>query len=197
MGRPKQFDRETVIAKATLLFQTNGYTATSTQQLVEALGINRKSLYAEFGSKQGVFEAVLDRYDRTTVSANFGPLEAESAGLAEIEEVVRMFARGSRTGSGYGCLLCNTAVERAANDAQTMPFVEHYFDRMTAAFQNAFDMCARRCEISADADLVGQSQYLTTAVLGLAVLVRAKAPPAVAEAAAEVVVAHVRALAKS
>jgi AcrR family transcriptional regulator len=42
---------------------TGRYTATRTADLVGELGVNRKSMYAEFGSKQALFEAVLERYD--------------------------------------------------------------------------------------------------------------------------------------
>ena len=46
MGRPKEFDRDLILSKATGVFQRHGFSATSTQQLVERLGINRKSMYA-------------------------------------------------------------------------------------------------------------------------------------------------------
>ncbi len=195
MGRPKEFDRDEVLGKATELFRCHGFSATSTQQLVEALQINRKSLYAEFGSKQGLFEAVLERYDRVTIAGNFGPLETPRAGLREIEEVVRLFARGSRSQAfGLGCLLCNTAVERAANDADTGKFVDFYFARLTNAFMNALENAQDTGQVAAHVDVLTQARFLTSTVLGIAVLVRAKAPPEVAEAAAKVALCHLASL---
>ena len=52
MPSPKGYKREDVLDRAIELFRRNGYSATSTAELVDALGINRKSMYAEFGSKQ-------------------------------------------------------------------------------------------------------------------------------------------------
>ena len=188
MGRPKEFDRDKVLGKATELFRRLGFSATSTQQLVVGLGINRKSLYAEFGSKQGLFEAVLERYDRVTIGGNFGPLETPSAGISEIEQVIKLFAGGSRgKASGLGCLLCNTAVEGGANDGDTQKFVDRYIRRLTNAFQNALENAQRNLEVEAKVDTVGQAHFLTSAVLGIAVLVRAKATPRVVEGAAKVV----------
>ena len=95
-----------------------------------------------------------------------------------------MFARGA-TGksSGLGCLLCTTAVERGATDKATRRFVDRYFERLTDAFENALGV-----------DTIAQARFLTSAVLGIAVLVRAKAPSAIVEGAAEVALAHVASL---
>ncbi len=195
MGRPKQFEREHVLAKATAIFRRHGFSATSTQQLVEGLGINRKSMYAEFGSKQGLFEAALDHYDRTTIQANFGPLETDSAGLPEIEAVVNLFAGAARSGAaGLGCLLCNTAVERAANDADTSPYVDRYFDRLTNAFERALGNAKGRGALSKKVDVLEQARFFTTSVIGIAVLVRAKALPELVDASARVVLTHLHGL---
>jgi AcrR family transcriptional regulator len=59
VGRTKQYDRSDLLERAVGLFRRHGFNGTSTADLVEALGVNRKSMYAEFGSKQGLFEAVL------------------------------------------------------------------------------------------------------------------------------------------
>lgn len=195
MGRPKEFDRNQILGKATELFHRLGFSATSTQQLVEHLGINRKSMYAEFGSKQGLFEAVLERYDELTVGNNFGPLETSSAGLLEIEQVINLFAGGSRGKSaGLGCLLCNTAVERAANDDATRPFVDRYIRRLSNAFRNALENAQRSNEIGAEVDPIAQARFLTSAVLGIAVLVRAKSAPVIVEGAAQVALAHLESM---
>ena len=56
MPSPKGYKREEVLDRAIELFRRQGYSATSTAELVDELGMNRKSMYAEFGSKQELFE---------------------------------------------------------------------------------------------------------------------------------------------
>ena len=195
MGRPKEFNRDELLERATQLFRRYGFTATSTQQLVEGLGINRKSLYAEFGSKQGLFEAVLARYDEVDVERSFGPLETSSAGLADIIQTIEMFADGCRgDASGLGCLLCNTAVECAASDPAIRSFTERYIRRLTGAFRNALENARRAGEIASDVDSTSQARFLTSAVLGMAVLMRAKAAPIVVESSVSVVLSHLKSL---
>lgn len=61
-GRPRTFDREAVLARATRLFWTKGYEATSVSDLTEAMGIAAPSLYAAFGSKEELYTEALRHY---------------------------------------------------------------------------------------------------------------------------------------
>jgi len=65
--RPREFILEEVLDKAVETFWSKGYEATSIQDLVENMGIQRGSLYAAFGDKQCLFLTVLDRYRKMVV----------------------------------------------------------------------------------------------------------------------------------
>ena len=62
-GRPRSFCTEKALDSAMQVFWRKGYEGTSMVDLTEAIGINSPSLYAAFGSKEGLFRAVLERYD--------------------------------------------------------------------------------------------------------------------------------------
>ena len=76
MSRPKQYDRTELLDRAVELFRRQGFNGTSTAELVSELGVNRKSMYAEFGSKQQLFEAVLEHYNENQLSRVLASLEA-------------------------------------------------------------------------------------------------------------------------
>ena len=117
LGRPKTYDAEEIARKAMELFWKKGFHATSTQDLVEHMNVNRFSLYAEFGSKQGLYEAALELYERDVVSNFFGTLESADAGIVEVDKQFAYIAeRVRRPGVNHGCLMCNSATERAAED---------------------------------------------------------------------------------
>ncbi|MCJ2373064.1 TetR/AcrR family transcriptional regulator [Pseudomonas sp. RGM 3321] len=64
MGRPRTFDRDVAITQALHLFWEHGYDATSLSQLKANIGggITAPSFYAAFGSKQALFNEVMERY---------------------------------------------------------------------------------------------------------------------------------------
>lgn len=63
-GRPRTFDPDQVLTRATDLFWRYGYDATSISALTASLGITSSSLYASFGDKKQLFTAVVERYQK-------------------------------------------------------------------------------------------------------------------------------------
>jgi AcrR family transcriptional regulator len=61
-GRPPGFDRDAAADAAMRLFWRRGYEGTAVSDLTAALGVGPPSLYAAFGSKEGLFRAAVARY---------------------------------------------------------------------------------------------------------------------------------------
>jgi TetR/AcrR family transcriptional repressor of nem operon len=195
MGRKKGYEREVLIGRAVEIFRDHGFAGTSAEMLVEGLGVNRYSLYAEFGSKQGLFDAALQRYDEEVVERNFGPLEAPGAGIAEIRGLLEFFGSADKSPAwGRGCLLCNTAVEFGPEDPSGAGFVQRYFERLSEAFSAALHNAYGKGELRPSVEPRTEACFFTAAVLGMFVMLRAKAPSTVVEGAARVAIEHLEAL---
>ena len=195
MGRKKSYDREKLVGKAMEIFRDHGFAGTSAEMLVERLGVNRYSLYAEFGSKQGLFDAALQRYDEEVVERNFGPLEAPGAGIGEVRALLEFFGTAGRSPAwGRGCLLCNTAVEFGPDDPSGAGFVQRYFARLSKAFNAALGNAHEKGELRRSVVPREEAAFFTASVLGLFVMLRAKAPPSVIKRAARVAIEHLEAL---
>src|SRR5216683_112118 len=61
-GRTRQFDVDEARDRALEVFLARGYEGATLPELTRAMGINRPSLYAAFGDKEGLFRKALDRY---------------------------------------------------------------------------------------------------------------------------------------
>jgi len=187
MSGVKQYDRTDLLDRAIELFRVQGFTGTSTAELVAELGVNRKSMYAEFGSKQGLFEAALERYGREHLSAVLSPIESPDAGLDAIREAFASYAAASDGWvRGRGCLLCNTAVERAALDPGAARHVAAYLGRLTSAFRHALNNGQQSGQLDADADLDDLAAFFTMALIGVVACIRAEAPPEQVRAACRI-----------
>ncbi len=187
MSGAKQYDRAQLLDRAIELFRVQGFSDTSTAELVAELGVNRKSMYAEFGSKQGLFEASLERYSQEHLSAVLAPIEAPGAGVDAIREAFAGYASASDGWvRGRGCLLCNTAVERAALDPGAGRYVSAYLDRLMTGFRHALDNGQRSGQLAPTADLDELAAFFTTALIGVVACIRAEAPPEQVRAACRV-----------
>ncbi|MNC70346.1 HTH-type transcriptional repressor ComR [compost metagenome] len=65
MGRTKEFEINEVLDKTIQLFWMQGYEKTSMQDLVDFMGIHRRSIYDTFGDKHALYMKALQRYEST------------------------------------------------------------------------------------------------------------------------------------
>lgn len=178
MSKPKQYDRSDLLNRAVELFRRQGYNGTSTAELASELGVNKKSMYAEFGSKQGLFEATLEYYSDNHLSRVLAPLEAADADIKDIRTAFHDYASASEGPfRGLGCLLCNTAVERGALDEGSGPYIDNYLDRISRAFLHSLSNAQNSGKINDEVNLETMSEFLTTLMIGMTASIRAEAPP--------------------
>lgn len=108
MGRPRTFDRDTAITQAMHLFWEHGYESTSLSQLKSAIGggISAPSFYAAFGSKEALFQEVVERYQNTHGRVTEGLFDTSLPPREAIELTLRRSAKmQSETGHPPGCLV--------------------------------------------------------------------------------------------
>ncbi len=126
MGRPRGFSEDQVLDAAAGVFVLNGYEGTSIDDLVKALNLHRGSLYKAFGSKRGLFLAVLQHYIEVHL------LRAPSA------------SRSPGGGPEPGCptppdldLLLTAAVERGHCDAEVAALVRRGLELIEEAITDS------------------------------------------------------------
>ena len=117
IGRPRMFDPECVLDIAMRLFWAHGYDGVSISDLTAATGINRRSLYAEYGSKADLFRAAVRRYQ-----AGPGGYAERALALPTAWDTAYAMVHGavdasSGTAGPRGCLLVQAAL--AAGDEAT------------------------------------------------------------------------------
>jgi len=117
-GRPRKFDADKVLAKALQRFRTHGFASTSLDDLAEATGVNRPSLYAAFGDKKAMYLAALARA-RLWLEASFDTLIAADYPIDKMFKALFIGAiDGYLTGESgpSGCIVINTAATAAGTD---------------------------------------------------------------------------------
>jgi len=120
MARFREFDTEAAVQAAMVAFRQHGYEGTSIQDLVEATGVGRGSLYAAFGSKDGLWLAAMDRYREQYAAPLIELLHSGAPARELIREVlVAVVDDIVRDGNRLACLIVGAAMERVAEDPET------------------------------------------------------------------------------
>lgn len=178
----KQFDIEEALERAKETFWAQGYEATSMDLLLKRMGINRGSFYDTFQSKRDVLIKALRQYDaRNRISLLRAVAEGKSPREA-IAAVFRCMIDGSRgPQSRHGCFFVNSALEIAPKDKEVARIVRRGFGDMEKFFAELVRRGQKAGEIRNRRDVAGMSRTLMNQMVGLMVLVRARAPKAVLE----------------
>lgn len=174
MARPKEFERDKVLDRATRLFWERGFAGASISDLEAAMGIGRTSIYASFGAKEDLFMAAIDHYDATYSiklrnALNSG-LPVRQAIALYFDELMIAFADPDLP---LGCLVTNVAVE---GDRGTTRMGRRIAASITRA-EDTFYRLLRDAQMSGDidsrADARAISRYLVMSTHGLSALAKA------------------------
>jgi len=117
MPRIKLFDENEVLTKAMNLFWKQGYSATSVQDLVAHLGINRASLYDTFGDKEKLFKRSFELYRKQSIdkiNQVFQNQPNVKEGFSELFN--RNINQATLDEDRKGCFAVNSTTELVPND---------------------------------------------------------------------------------
>ncbi len=170
MARPREFDPDQAIDKAIEIFWRQGYKATSVQNLVEATGVQRGSLYAAFGSKAGLFDAAMDRYMAEYSAPRM--LENEDRPIREaLAELLRALVDSAVTDqSRRGCFVTNTAVELTSHDSAVATKVADNLGDLEDVLTRRLADAQANGEVRSDREPRALARFLVGSVQGLRVM---------------------------
>ncbi|MFH8500298.1 TetR/AcrR family transcriptional regulator [Streptomyces coeruleorubidus] len=194
MARPRMFDEERALDAAMRVFWERGYEATSTQDLCDATGLGRSSIYNTFQSKRDLFGRALARYLDTMTAAQTAVLDdVERPALDRVRALLAQVVESEaecQVGSGraLGCLGVNTVVELAARDHEAAAVLERDTMRRLALFRAVMEAGRRDGSITASRDPEALARFLNAMVAGLRVSSQGGAGRADLEAIAETAV---------
>jgi TetR/AcrR family transcriptional repressor of nem operon len=162
MARPREFDEAAVLRAARAAFRARGYAGTSLQDLMDATGLGKGSLYAAFGDKRGLYLRVLAEYAGQGVTDVDAALHRPEPALAALRAYLLDMARGSA--SGPSCLLASSTAELAATDADVKACVGQTFRALQASLVAA----VRRAQDEGDVDPAADAEALGGMLLAVA-----------------------------
>lgn len=170
MARKRKYDEDEALEKALALFHRQGFAATSMQDLVEAMGIGRGSLYEAFGSKEELFARALRRYAERSLDGMLACLEAVDDPLEGIAGLLHKVVDTHATNRDRsGCMVVNTIVELAPQDPAFADTFRSVWSRLEGALEGALARAQAQGRIPAGRSPRALARFLAGTIQGLAV----------------------------
>lgn len=169
MGRPREFDLDKALEQALHVFWRQGYEGTSINDLTQAIGITKPSLYAAFGNKEELFRKALDRY----IDGPGGYVQTAMA-KPTVREVVEHLLLGAADAvtnpeNPPGCLAVQAAL--CCGDAAESIKQELMSRRAMGEedLRKRFERAVADGDLPADADAADLARYISAILQGMAV----------------------------
>jgi TetR/AcrR family transcriptional repressor of nem operon len=183
MARPKEFDVDAALERALDVFWRAGYSATSVDDLVAAMGIGRASLYATFGDKRELYLAALRHYQDVRLSQVAEEFARAPSARAAIEDwLAATLARVSGAERDRGCFCVNASTELASHDQAVGKLMAAHGARVEALLAATLVRARAEGSLPRAADPQRLASFLYGVVLGLNVLGKQHTPRARLEA---------------
>jgi len=174
-GRPRAYDPEVALAKATETFWDQGYAGASLDDLSAATGMNRPSLYGAFGDKEALFKTALDAYMDQSRDAMIQVFRAGGTAREALTRVYRAALGRYLSGDvgGRGCFLLTAGLGQAVVDPQVRQTVADGLHELDLGFTRLLERGQKAGDLSPDLDAKVMGK--TASLLMNALSVRARA----------------------
>ena len=176
MARSKEFNEEEALDKAMEIFWKQGYEKTSIQDLVDQMGIHRRSLYDTFGDKHSLFVQTLERYESLIAAQIRKQITEEMTTVESIRKIFELAVYSDNT-NPKGCLMVNTAVELSLLDNEVSQRIKSAFKQTENLIADLLIRGQARGEVARSFDINELSRYIHNALIGVRVLVKMTADP--------------------
>ena len=187
-GRPRSFDENEALEKATRLFWSKSYDGVTIDDLITGMGVGRQSLYSVFGDKRTLFLRVLRTYadakGARAAKALFASLTLRDSIASFLRHAVES---ATEEGTAAGCLM--VCVAPLVDDAEVRQFLKDAVTAGAALVERRFRDGISAGEIPSDFPVVARARQVLDLARGLTMHAQMGAPRKAlledAEAAAE------------
>ncbi|WKN43532.1 TetR/AcrR family transcriptional regulator [Tunicatimonas pelagia] len=174
MARPRNFNENQVLDRAIDVFWEKGYHATSYEDLVNRMGINRASMYNTFGDKHQLYIQALQRYREKSRQQFDRWRESESS----IQETIQMILNEAvhecvSDSQRKGCMVVNSATELGPSNTEIAEIIRENQQQVESVLSELFTRAQQRGEIAADLKPEALARFYFNTFSGLRVMGRA------------------------
>jgi len=174
MARTREFDERQALVAAMLVFWEKGFEATSIQDLEDAMGLKRTSIYNAFGNKRQIFNRILQCYKESVMSALFVAMDE----APNIREGLKRLLNGALdihfdTDNPGGCLVVLSVLESGQHDEASSDELVQTIQDLKAGLQQRLKKAKQSGELSPDLDVAVTATTIASTMTGMMVLGKA------------------------
>lgn len=188
MARPRKFDRDAALQAALQVFWAKGFAGASAEDLTQAMGIGRQSLYDTFGDKKRLYLEALDRYSTEQLSQHARTLNGPGRPAENLKALLVAFAEQPDDLRRLGCFGLNAICEFGQDDPEVRRVSEAKGRVQDSAFRRLVEAGQKAGDFDGALDTGAAARLLAVTLAGMKIQARAGATAPQLREVAELVV---------
>jgi TetR/AcrR family transcriptional repressor of nem operon len=191
VARPRKFDERRVLQLARDRFWETGYAGTRMDEIAEASGLGKGSLYGAFGSKSELFHRVFDERCTAIVQrAERNLTGPDEQAFTRLSAYVQLVAADTAADINHrGCLLAKGTAELAQHDPTVAARSAEAMNALQALLTTAISAAQRHGDIDDEADPQRLAALLLAVLRGMEAVGKAGMDPETLHGLAETALA--------
>jgi AcrR family transcriptional regulator len=177
MARPKEFDRETALKGAIGIFSEHGYEGSSTEALLQAMGIGRQSLYDTFGDKWRLYLDALQRYTADSISNQLRILNAARSPMEGLRAHLNDAVAKAIAEHSPACLGISAICEFGRANPEVAMLSDTANRTLLSALERRVSEAKAEGAIADDVDAREAANFISATLIAIKVSARAGASP--------------------
>lgn len=168
MANTAKFDRQKVIDKATNLYWKKGFHATSMRNLQDEIDMRPGSIYAAFGSKDGLFKETLRNYTDLGIAQLEHYKQQHSSPLEALKAFVKNLVIDSQDNAPNGiCMLSKTIGELTEENQDLINATKAHLAEILQEFIVIIEQAQQKGEIAQEKSAKELANHVQIQIAGL------------------------------
>ncbi|GHE77618.1 TetR/AcrR family transcriptional regulator [Thalassotalea profundi] len=168
MAKQAKFDRQAVINLATNLYWHKGFHATSMRNLQEEVDMRPGSIYAAFGSKEGLFKEALKNYTDMAKNQINQCKQMYNSPIEALSTFIKALVLDTRENAPNGmCMLAKTISELTPEHQELIDITKSHLNEIASEFVKLIQEAQNLGQISQDKSAEDLANYIQVQITGL------------------------------
>lgn len=147
-GRPKIFNEEEAVEKATKVFRNKGYSTASAEELLAAMGIGKGSFYLAFkGGKEELYVRSIKQFSKTFSQKLAEGISRSDDKIEFIRQLFLSLADASDCDKESGCYLGNALVQLSEKDEEIKKITADFLKELQHLFAQTIKKAQEKGDI--------------------------------------------------
>lgn len=151
-GPEKQFDPEIALTRAMEVFWAQGYEGASLSQLLQHMGISKKSLYDTYGNKRSLFLKALDHYTQTVTHGLRDRLARPGSPLGHLRSLFQEIQQINGQPGSHGCMLGTNLADFDTEDPEMAAILQGHLEQLERAYRQVISRAQAQGELDPNLD---------------------------------------------